>query len=122
MSEQPPASGQEKRAALGGAWAPDPDRRQPNTRRQMAIWGGALAGLGAGIMLACLIHVIEQANPSALFSSFGATILFVVILGGPALGFGLGIMVAGLIPDSERRSQQPAAAAEPGPESDRAPL
>jgi Na+/melibiose symporter-like transporter len=108
MSEQPATSDNGHHGpGLGGTW-PGPAPRQPNQRRQTAVWCGALAGIGVGIMVATLIHAIEQANPNGSYSGFGGTVVLVVVIGGALLGFGLGGVAAALIPaDEPRREAQP---------------
>jgi hypothetical protein len=83
----------------------------------MAVWGGALAGLGVGIAVASLIHAIEQASQAPLYTSFGWTVFWVVIVGGLALGFGLGTMVASLVPDLDRSKPLPLPLPPPPPTS-----
>jgi hypothetical protein len=101
MSEQPaPNDNSHHGPGLGGTW-PDPAPRQPNQRRHTAVWCGVLAGIGVGIMVATLIHAIEQANPRGSYSGFGGTVLYVVVIGGSLLGFGLGGVAAALIPAAE---------------------
>jgi hypothetical protein len=108
MSEQPATTDNSHHGpGLGGTW-PDPAPRPPNQRRHTAVWCGLLAGIGVGIMVATLIHAIEQANPSGSYSGFGETVLFVVVIAGSLLGFGLGGVAAALIPAAEPlREAQP---------------
>ena len=63
----------------------------------MAAWGGILAGLGAGIGLATLMHVIVQASPENFSSGAGGSMLVAVVIVGPLIGIGLGLAFAGLV-------------------------
>lgn len=64
----------------------------------MAVWGGLLAGLGAGIGLAALMHVIVQASPENFSSGAGGSMFVAVVIAGPLIGLGLGLAFAGLVP------------------------
>ena len=125
MTEQPPpppvpvsAEGQ-PRGALSGTDQPVERPLLPgNPRRAMAVWGGGLAGLGLGIMAACLLRVIEQANPSGFYGpGIGGTVALVVLVAGPAIGFGFGTLAAGLIPDARSLPPQLPATRPTGPAS-----
>jgi hypothetical protein len=115
MSEQQPPEGSpaaqndQVPQRFATSKGPPPDR---NPRRQMAVWGGILAGLGIGLALACLMHVIEQSSPNGSYGSgIGGLTALVVIVAGPAIGLGFGVIACGLIPDIPG----PAAAAQASP-------
>jgi hypothetical protein len=82
--------------------APRVDQRRP-----MAVFGGLLAGIGIGIALASVFHIIEQASPNGFGSGIGGTVALVVLLAGPAIGLGLGMMAAALIPDGTPPDNRP---------------
>jgi hypothetical protein len=85
----------------------------------MAVWGGALAGFGIGILAACVLHVVERANPSAFDNGgIGGTVALVILVAGPAIGFGFGTLAAGLIPDARSLAPQSPAAGPTRPASD----
>jgi hypothetical protein len=84
-------------------------------RHQAATTGGLVAGLGIGIALACLIKAIEQTNPSATYTSFGWTLILVVVVAGPAIGLGLTSAIGALIPDDRPMTAAPPPDPEPGP-------
>jgi hypothetical protein len=95
LSATAPEDGVAAHRALSTGTAPG-----HNPRRQMAVWGGILAGLGIGIALACLMHVIEESSPNGSYGSgIGGLTALVVIVAGPAIGLGFGVIVSGLIPD-----------------------
>jgi len=71
----------------------------------MAAWGGVLAGLGAGIGLAALMHVIAQASPENFSAGAGGSMFVAVVIAGPVIGLGLGLAFAGLVPDARGRPQ-----------------
>jgi hypothetical protein len=72
--------------------------RTPGERRTMAVVGGLLAGIGIGVALALLMHVIQQAQPGNF--SGGGSLTAAVLLAGPLIGLGLGMAAASLVPDA----------------------
>ena len=108
MTEQPPAVTAEgpPGSSPSGNGQPSEGALLPgNPRRAMAVWGGGLAGLGVGILAACVLHFIEQADPSGLYGAgIGGIVAVVVLIAGPAIGFGFGTLAAGLIPDAKSQS------------------
>lgn len=95
----------EQQSAQAGPAEPPagPPRPLPPNRRAMAAWGGVLAGLGAGIGLAALMHVIVQASPQNFSSGAAGSMFVAVVVAGPLIGLGLGLAFAGMAPDSEAR-------------------
>jgi hypothetical protein len=89
------------------AASPRPDARPlQRGRRAMAAWGGILAGLGAGIGLATLMHVIVQASPESLSSDASGSMFVALVIAGPLIGLGLGLAFAGLVPGYDATSQR----------------
>lgn len=94
-------------------------------KRRVAIWGGLLAGVGLGSLLAWLLNIYEIAHrtvPSALGpgpSVLGpgypnmALTAFVLLVFSSALGVGLGLVASTLIRNEDGRQAGAATAADP---------
>jgi hypothetical protein len=102
-------------------------------KRQLATWGGLLAGLGLGSCLALWLSIFEIANPklgatcnaqatncdniqlSSLYPSMGLTV-FLVLLFGATFGLGLGLVASALI-RNENTAQAEAASVTATPQT-----
>ena len=87
-------------------------------KRRVAIWGGLLAGVGLGSLLAWLLNIYEIAHrtvPSALGPGYPnmALTAFVLLVFSSALGVGLGLVASTLIRNEDGRQAGAATAADP---------
>jgi len=86
-------------------------------KRRTAIWGGLLAGVGLGSLLAWLLDIFEIAHPmlppiSPRYPSMALTAFVMLVFCG-MFGAGLGLVASALIRDEDAR---PAGAAAADPE------
>ena len=112
MDEQQPAEGSlgPASAATGQpAAASAPDH---SDRRGEVVVGGLLAGLGLGVALALLMHVVQEASPIGI--NIDGSVALELIVAGPLFGLGLAMAVAALVP-SARESSPPASAGPANP-------
>jgi len=90
-----------------------------NDKRRVAIWGGLLAGIGLGSLLAWLLDIFEVAHPtvpgaSSIFPSYPnmALTAFVVVVFTAMFGVGLGLVASTLIRSEDVRQADAATSAE----------
>jgi hypothetical protein len=90
-------------------------------KRRVAIWGGLLAGIGLGSVLAWLLDIYEIAHPTLTEVLPGvlrgypnmALTAFVLLVFSGAFGVGLGLVASTLIRNEDMRQAGAVTAAEP---------
>lgn len=88
-------------------------------KRRVAIWGGLLAGVGLGSLLAWLLDIYEIAHPMLVWPGLlrgypnMALTAFVLVVFGSAFGVGLGLVASTLVRNEDLRQTGAAAAADP---------
>jgi hypothetical protein len=90
-------------------------------KRSTAIWGGLLAGVGLGSLLAWLLDIYEIAHPTVaevlpgVLRGYPNMVLtaFVLVVFCCAFGVGLGLVASTLIRDEDVRPAGAATAADP---------
>jgi hypothetical protein len=90
-------------------------------KRRVAIWGGLLAGIGQGALLAWLLDIYEIAHPTLPevlpgvlrgYPNMALTVFVLLVFSG-AFGVGLGLVVSTLIRNEDIRQVGAATAADP---------
>lgn len=103
MDEQQPAEG--IRGPVSAATAqPVAAGLAEADRKGRVIVGSMLAGLGLGIAVALLMHVVQQVSPDGSGVNIDGSVLIAVLVAGPVFGLGMAVALAAVIPSASTDS------------------
>jgi hypothetical protein len=97
MTEQQPPAGSPEPAATIARPAARVARDEVGRRHQV-IWSSLLAGLGLGMAVALVMHVVQVASPIGYGMNIDGAVVVAVLIAGPIFGLGIGMALAALIP------------------------